>query len=46
MIARYATDEEIAKWNSLVLKNPDGGNVFSSLEYSNIKKLTNYIPVT
>ena len=44
MIARYATDEEIAKWNSLVLKNPDGGNVFSSLEYSNIKKLTNYIP--
>lgn len=44
MTARYATDEEIAKWNSLVLKNPDGGNVFSSYEYSEIKKLTNYTP--
>ena len=44
MTARYATDEEIAKWNSLVLKNPDGGNVFSSHEYSEIKKLTNYTP--
>jgi lipid II:glycine glycyltransferase (peptidoglycan interpeptide bridge formation enzyme) len=44
MIARYATDEEIAQWNSLVLKNPDGGNVFSSFEYSEIKKLTHYIP--
>ena len=44
MTARYATDEEIAKWNSLVLKNPDGGNVFSSYEYSEIKRLTNYTP--
>jgi len=44
MTARYATDEEIAKWDSLILKNPDGGNVFSSLEYSEIKKLTNYTP--
>ncbi len=44
MTARYATDEEIAQWNSYILKNPDGGNVFSSLEYSEIKKLTNYTP--
>lgn len=44
MTARYATDEEIAQWDSLILKNPDGGNVFSSLEYSEIKKLTNYAP--
>jgi len=44
MTARYATDEEIANWDSHILKNPDGGNVFSSLEYSKIKKLTNYTP--
>lgn len=44
MTARYATDEEIAQWDSLILKNPDGGNVFSSFEYSEIKKLTNYTP--
>lgn len=44
MTARYATDEEIANWDSLVLRNPDGGNVFSSFEYSEIKLLTGYIP--
>lgn len=44
MTARYATDEEIANWDSLILKNPDGGNVFSSYEYSEVKKLTNYTP--
>lgn len=44
MTARYATDAEIAAWDSLILKNPDGGNVFSSYEYSVIKKLTNYTP--
>lgn len=44
MTARYATDDEIAQWDSLILDNPDGGNVFSSYEYSEIKKLTNYTP--
>lgn len=44
MTARYATPEEIANWDSLIVKNPDGGNVFSSLEYSEIKKLTHYTP--
>lgn len=44
MTARYATDEEIARWNELILKNPDGGNVFASFEYSQIKKLTQYTP--
>lgn len=44
MIARYATPKEISQWDSLILKNPDGGNVFSSFEYSEIKKLTNYTP--
>jgi len=44
MTARYATAEEIADWNSHILANPDGGNVFSSFEYSEIKKLQNYTP--
>lgn len=44
MTARYATDSEIAAWDSLILKNPDGGNVFSSFEYSEIKRLTDYTP--
>lgn len=44
MTARYATPEEIKNWNAHILRNPDGGNVFSSLEYSAIKKLTGYTP--
>lgn len=44
MTARYATNEEISRWDSLILANPDKGNVFSSLEYSEIKRLTKYTP--
>lgn len=42
MTARYATADEISQWDSFIIKNPDGGNVFSSAEYANIKKLTGY----
>jgi lipid II:glycine glycyltransferase (peptidoglycan interpeptide bridge formation enzyme) len=42
MTARYATAEEIAQWDSLILANPDGGNIFSSYEYSEVKKLNGY----
>lgn len=44
MTARYATADEMQNWNNLILANPDGGNVFSSFEYSQIKELTNYKP--
>ena len=44
MTVRYATPEEITNWDSLITANHDGGNVFSSYEYSEIKKLTNYTP--
>lgn len=44
MTARYATPEEIAQWNLLVLKNPDGGNVFASFEYAQVKLMQNYTP--
>lgn len=42
MTARYATSEEIKSWDSHILTNPDGGNVFSSAEYAHIKHLTHY----
>ena len=44
MTARYATTEEVSQWDDLIINNPDGGNVFSSFEYSEIKKLTDYTP--
>jgi lipid II:glycine glycyltransferase (peptidoglycan interpeptide bridge formation enzyme) len=44
MTARYATADEIAQWDELILQAADGGNIFSSFEYSEIKKLTNYTP--
>lgn len=44
MNARYATAEEIETWNARIQSNPDGGNVFSSYEYSQIKRLTGYTP--
>lgn len=44
MTARYATADEIAQWDGLILQAANGGNIFSSFEYSEIKKLTNYTP--
>ncbi|HWT40874.1 MAG TPA: hypothetical protein VN081_06455, partial [Dongiaceae bacterium] len=44
MNARYATEDEITRWDKLITANPDGGNIFSSLEYAEIKRLTHYIP--
>lgn len=45
MTVRYATEEEIARWDELIIQNPDGGNVFSSREYAEIKRLTDYSPL-
>jgi lipid II:glycine glycyltransferase (peptidoglycan interpeptide bridge formation enzyme) len=44
MSVRIATLEEIANWDSLILSSPDGGNIFSSFEYADQKRLTGYIP--
>lgn len=38
MIARFATPDEIARWDELVLANPDGGNIFASYSLSQIKQ--------
>lgn len=42
MSVRFATSEEILTWDSLILSNPDGGNVFSSYEYAEQKEMGGY----
>jgi lipid II:glycine glycyltransferase (peptidoglycan interpeptide bridge formation enzyme) len=42
MIARYATPDEIANWNTHIIANPDGGNVFSSSQYIQQKLMGGY----
>ena len=44
MPVRFATEDEVARWNELIIANPDGGNVFSSYEYSQQKRLGRYTP--
>jgi len=43
MSVRFATPEEITHWNEHILRNPDGGNVFSSYEYAEQKETGGYI---
>lgn len=42
MSARLATPDEIARWDELIVKNPDGGNIFASSEYAALKKTGGY----
>lgn len=42
MSVRFATPEEISHWDTHILANPDGGNVFSSYEYAKQKELGGY----
>lgn len=44
MKARFATEEEIVRWDDLLLANPDGGNVFASYEFAIQKKMGGYRP--
>jgi lipid II:glycine glycyltransferase (peptidoglycan interpeptide bridge formation enzyme) len=44
MTVRFATPDEIAHWNEAILSNPDGGNIFSSSEYLEQKRLQRYTP--
>ena len=37
MSVRFATSDEVAQWDSLITRNPDGGNIFSSKEYAEQK---------
>jgi len=36
--ARFATDDEIARWDELVTANPNGGNLLQSEAYASVKK--------
>jgi lipid II:glycine glycyltransferase (peptidoglycan interpeptide bridge formation enzyme) len=42
MSVRFATSEEISTWDSHILSNPDGGNIFSGYEYAEQKETGGY----
>ncbi|MFZ2125497.1 MAG: peptidoglycan bridge formation glycyltransferase FemA/FemB family protein [Candidatus Saccharimonadales bacterium] len=42
MTVRFATKSEIDNWNSLIIANPDGGNVFASYEFAMQKESGGY----
>ena len=42
MTARFASQQEISQWNTHVLANPDGGNVFASYEFAMQKETGGY----
>ncbi|HRQ86587.1 MAG TPA: peptidoglycan bridge formation glycyltransferase FemA/FemB family protein [Candidatus Saccharibacteria bacterium] len=42
MTARYATSDESKKWNDIIIANPDGGNVFASVEFAKQKEMGGY----
>lgn len=44
MTARFATPNEIEQWDSLLLENTPTPSIFSTSEYGDIKKLTQYTP--
>ena len=44
MEIRFATNDEIAQWNALILANPDGGNIFQSDEFAQQKTMGAWTP--
>ena len=44
MTTRLATDDEIAKWDNLIIQNPDGGNVFQSAKLAETKRANGWTP--
>jgi lipid II:glycine glycyltransferase (peptidoglycan interpeptide bridge formation enzyme) len=44
MTARYATDDEIARWNDHIIANPDGGNILQAKEFINQKAHSGWTP--
>lgn len=44
MTTRFATPDEIEQWNTLILANPDKGNVFQGAEFAEQKKLGGWTP--
>lgn len=44
MTVRYATNDEIARWDELLITNPDGGNVFQAIEMAETKRQGGWTP--
>lgn len=44
MTIRYATQLEIDQWNTLIIANPDGGNVFQGQEFAEQKAASGWLP--
>lgn len=44
MNIRLATDEEIKKWDDLLVENPDGGNVFQTSDVAETKRHGGWTP--
>lgn len=42
---RLASEAEIANWDELVLKNPDGGHIYQSMAWSQVKQYNGWEPV-
>lgn len=45
MTTRFATPDEIARWNTIISDNPDGGNVMQGREFAEQKRATGWAPV-
>ena len=45
MNIRFATTKEIDQWDDLLTNNPDGGNVFQSVEVANTKRMGGWKPL-
>lgn len=44
MMIRFATEDEIAIWDELIVANPDGGNMFASRELAETKRTGGWRP--
>jgi lipid II:glycine glycyltransferase (peptidoglycan interpeptide bridge formation enzyme) len=44
MTIRFATPAEIDQWNTLILANPDSGNVFQGAEFAEQKRMGGWTP--
>lgn len=44
-VARFATDDERARWDDLVAANPGGGEVWQADDYLEHKRLGRYVPL-
>jgi len=44
MTVHFASQTEIQNWNSLIIKNPDGGNIFQANGFARTKESYNWTP--